>query len=137
VIVVDTNVISEVVRLEPSSAVMGWLAYPPDDIAVCSVTIGELLTGIGMLPDGARRRGLAEAVEGELLKFAVRLPYDESAARAYAEVCALARRAGRALHTEDGMIAAICVSWGARLATRNVKDFDFLPISVVNPWDVQ
>jgi len=135
VIVVDTNVISEVTRPEPSSAVLDWLADPPDDIAVCSVTIGELFAGVGTLPEGSRRRGLEEAVEAVLMTFAVRLAYDEPAARAYGQMRALARRAGRALHTEDGMIAGICASWNAALATRNVKDFAFLPIAVINPWE--
>ena len=63
------------------------------------------------------------------------IPYDEPAARIYASYRTLARRIGRGLGTTDGMIAAICASRGAPLATRNVADFDFLSIAVINPWE--
>jgi len=134
-IVVDTNVISETVRIGPDSVVVGWLADPPDDLAISSITIGELLTGVALLPDGARKRGLADAIETVLLRMPVRLSYGEQAARAYADMRSLARRAGRGLSVEDGMIAAICAARGAALATRNTIDFEFLPIDVVNPWE--
>ena len=134
-IIVDTNVVSELVRLRPAPQVAAWLAAPPDDLAISAITIGELLTGVAILPDGARKTGLAEAIETVLLRLPVRVPYDDSAARAHARLRATARRVGRGLSVEDGMIAATCLAQGAALATRNVADFDFLPVLVVNPWE--
>ncbi|MDR1806953.1 MAG: hypothetical protein LBR33_03425 [Propionibacteriaceae bacterium] len=85
------------------------------------------------LPEGRRRAGLLAVIESALLGPDI-LAYDEPAARAYASLQAQARAQGRALTAEDGMIAAVCVSHGATLATRHVKDFDFLPVQLVNPW---
>jgi predicted nucleic acid-binding protein len=134
VIVLDTNVVSEAVRATPSPAVMDWLARQNEAFAITTITIGELLTGVRLLPEGKRRDGLMTAIKEVLLHWAVRLPYDETAARAYAAICEQARRQGRGLSAEDGMIAAICAAHGASLATRNVDDFDFLPIVTINPW---
>jgi predicted nucleic acid-binding protein len=133
-IVVDTNVISETMRVSPSPVVIDWLASHAHDCAITAITVGELLAGVAILPDGARKRGLTGAIEQTLLGFAHPLTYDAKAARVYATFRAMARHAGRGLSTEDGMIAAICVANDAALATRNVADFSFLPIEVVNPW---
>jgi len=135
-IVLDTNVVSEAVRVEPSPIAMNWLGRQTEAFAVTTVTIGELLTGVHLLPKGKRRDGLLAAIEDVLLRWAVRLPYDEAAARIYAVMREQARAHGRGLSVEDGMIAAICAEHGASLATRNVADFDFLPIAAVNPWEV-
>jgi predicted nucleic acid-binding protein len=134
VIVLDTNVVSETVRAQPSPAVMQWLDRRAEPFAITTVTIGELLTGVRLLPQGKRRTGLMAAIEQVLLRWAVSLPYDETAARIYAALLEQARAQGRGLSVEDGMIAAICAAHGAALATRNVADFDFLPIPTVNPW---
>ena len=134
-IVLDTNVVSEAVRVQPSPAVMHWLARRDEPFALTAVTIGELLTGARLLPQGKRRAGLLAAIEQTLLRWAVTLPYDEEAARIYAAMREQAKARGRGLSVEDGMIAAICAACGARLATRNVADFDFLPIQTVNPWE--
>jgi predicted nucleic acid-binding protein len=106
-----------------------------DAFAITAITIGELLTGVRLLPKGKRRDGLLTAVDNVLLRWAVRLPYDEVAARLYAAMQESARQQGRGLSVEDGMIAAICAAHNATLATRNVADFDFLPVPTVNPWD--
>jgi len=135
VIVLDTNVVSEAVRAQPSPVVMRWLEHCNEPFAITTVTIGELLTGVCLLPQGKRRTGLLEAVEQVLLRWAVTLPYDETAARICAALREQARAQGRGLSVEDGMIAAVCAAHGASLATRNVADFDFLPIRVVNPWE--
>lgn len=134
-IVLDTNVVSETLRAQPSPAVMQWLQRCGQPFAVTSVTIGELLTGVHLLSHGRRRTGLLAAIEQVLLRWAVTLPYDETAARIYAALQEQAKMQGRGLSVEDGMIAAICAAHGASLATRNVADFDFLPIPTVNPWD--
>jgi len=135
VVVLDTNVISETVRERPSPAVMQWLESRNEPLAITTVTIGELLTGVRLLPQGKRRDGLMAAIEQVLLRWAVSLPYDETAAHIYAAMREQAQIHGRGLSVEDGMIAAICAAHGASLATRNVTDFDFLPIPTVNPWE--
>lgn len=134
-IVLDTNVVSETVRAQPSPAVMQWLAEQDEAFAITTVTIGELLTGVRLLPAGKRRDGLMAAIEKVLLRLAVRLPYDEAAARIHAAMREQARLQGRGLSVEDGMIAAICAANDAALATRNTGDFDFLPVATVNPWE--
>ena len=83
-IVLDTNVVSETLRAQPSPAVMQWLQRCGQPFAVTSVTIGELLTGVHLLSHGRRRTGLLAAIEQVLLRWAVTLPYDETAARIYA-----------------------------------------------------
>jgi predicted nucleic acid-binding protein len=135
VIVLDTNVVSETVRDLPSPAVMQWLEKCDEPMAITTVTIGELLSGVRLLPNGRRRDGLMTAIEKVLLRWAVNLPYDEIAARIYAAMREQAHRQGRGLSVEDGMIAAICAAHGATLATRNVADFDFLPVPIRNPWE--
>jgi predicted nucleic acid-binding protein len=133
-IVLDTNVVSEAVRAQPSAAVMQWLERCKEPLAVTTVTIGELLTGVHLLPQGKRRAGLLASIEQVLLRWAVTLPYDATAARIYAAMQEQAKLKGRGLEVEDAMIAAICAARGACLATRNVADFDFLPIQTMNPW---
>ena len=135
-IILDTNVVAEPIKPTPSPAVMAWTASHAADLMVTSITIGELLVGVALLPDGARKRHLMDAVETAILGLPSALPYDSQAARAYADIRGIARRIGRGLSVEDGMIAAICVAQGATLATRNVVDFNFLPIDLVNPWEI-
>ncbi|GHT80428.1 ribonuclease VapC [Betaproteobacteria bacterium] len=114
---------------------MAWLNGQTEGFAITAITIGELLTGVRLLPKGKRRDGLEQAIEDVLLQWAIRFPYDEAAARLYALMRETARKQGRGLSVEDGMIAAICAAHGAQLATRNVADFDFLSVAVVNPWE--
>ena len=133
-IVLDTNLVSEALRGEPNQQVMDWLDRQTDGFAITSITIGELLTGARLLPGGKRRDGLEQAIEAVLLHWAIRFSYDEAAARLYAIMRETARKQGRGLSVEDGMIAAICAARGAQLATRNVSDFDFLPVHAINPW---
>lgn len=134
-IVLDTNVLSEPVRAHPDAAVLNWLASLTEPLALTSVSIGELLTGVELLPGGHRRTGLLEAIESLLAVHAGNvLPYDERAARRYAELAASRRREGRPLSVEDGMIAGICLANGAALATRNVKDFESLGLELIDPW---
>ena len=135
-IVLDTNVLLEPVRLKPDLLVTTWLAAEQHPLYTTAVSVGELLTGVRNLPAGKRRTGLLEAIETTLSVFSDRiLPYDEPAARTYAEIRASRRAGGAPLSVEDGMIAAICRDHGADLATRNVKDFADLGIALLNPWD--
>jgi len=133
-IVLDTNVLSEPMHAAPSLGVLNWLDIQPDQMALTAISVGELLTGISQLPGGKRRDKLAQAAEEVLGRWALVLPYDTEAARAFARIRELARAEGRGISIEDGMIAAICIVHGATLATRNTSDFDFLPVPTVNPW---
>jgi predicted nucleic acid-binding protein len=136
VIVLDTNVVSEPIKPKPDARVLNWIAQRPESLAVTTVTVGELLTGARLLPLGSRRKTLMNAIESILLTRPARLPYDENAARAHAVLQEEARASGRPLAREDGMIAGICVSRGAVLATRNTSDFEHLPVDVINPWEL-
>ena len=134
-IVFDTNVVSEPLKSEPSAAVLQWIAAV-DAAAMTSVSVGELLTGVRRLPAGRRREGLLAAIEQTLTLFSENvLPYDEAAARSYAELQERRRLVGAPLSVEDGMIAAICVSRSVTLATRNTKDFQGLGLDLVDPWE--
>ncbi len=136
-IVLDTNVLSEPLRTDAEEAVLRWIAAQ-DDIATTAVTVAELLTGARRLPPGRGRDELLVGIERVLGAFpASVLPYDEAAARRYAEMQESRRSAGAPLSVEDGMIAAICSSRSLALATRNIKDFEGLGVRLIDPWDAQ
>ena len=136
-VVLDTNVVSELMHGEPSARVLAWLDdRPTRELFVTAVTEAEVRTGIAFLPEGARRRSLAEAAErafGGLFAGRV-LPFDGAAARVYAEIAAARRAAGRPLCQTDGQIAAIARSRGMTVATRNIRDFSETGIEVIDPW---
>jgi predicted nucleic acid-binding protein len=134
-IALDTNVLSEPLKQRPDERVLDWLEGLEDEAVITAVTAGELLTGVRALPDGRRRTDLLEAIELTLNTFSGSvLPYDDSAARRYALLQETRRLTGRPLAVEDGMIAAICITRGAALATRNTTDFDGLGLETVDPW---
>ena len=137
-VILDTNVVSELMRPRPEPTVVAWLnEHPSRDLFVTSVTEAEVRAGIAFLPRGERRRGLAEAADrafGELFEDRV-LPFGRQAARAYGEVAAERRRAGRPISQIDCQIAAIARSMRASVATRNVRDFEGAGIAVLNPWE--
>ena len=137
-VVIDTNIVSELMRAEPSAAVLAWMDNrPPRELFVTAVTEAEVRTGIALLPEGRRRRGLAEACErafGGLFAGRV-LSFDSDAAQAYAEIAVSRRVLGRPVSQADGQIAAIARSRGMAVATRNVRDFEEMGIDIFNPWD--
>lgn len=134
-IVLDTNVLSEPLRSTPDGRVLTWWATVDQPVAITSVSVGELLVGVGMLPAGRRRDDLAAAIERVLATHGrAVLPYDAAAARRYAAFQEIRRALGRPLAVEDGMIAAIAATRSAVLATRNVKDFVGLGVPLVDPW---
>lgn len=134
-IVLDTNVLSEPLRTRPEPRVLAWLEAVTDSVALTSISVGEILTGVRRLPEGRRREGLLAEVERSFTIYAAQvLPYDEAAARIYAQLQAVRRANGHPLSVEDGMIAAICQSRGLALATRNAKDFQALGIDLIDPW---
>lgn len=137
-IVLDTNVISELMRAEPAPVVVEWVdRQPTADVFLTAVTLAELLYGVARLPDGQRRTTLAEQLEAMVAEdFDHRVAaFDEWAAVHYADIVVLRERAGRPISAADAQIAAICRSHGAVLATRNSPDFTGTGITVVNPWE--
>lgn len=135
-IVLDTNVISEAMRPEPSPRVLDWLnAQAADTLYLSSVTLAELLFGIGTLPSGARKDRLAQALDRLSALFAHRvLPFDQEAARRYASMAVTARAAGRPLPTADGYLAATAAAHGFALATRNIRHFGDTGVELIDPW---
>ncbi|GAA1820226.1 type II toxin-antitoxin system VapC family toxin [Agromyces neolithicus] len=134
-IVLDTNVLSEPMRVSPDANVMKWLQRLDEPSAITAISLGELLDGAARLAPGRRRDGLVTAIERVIESHrGIVLPYDDRAARAHARFQEARRTAGRPLSVEDGMIAAICDVAGARLATRNITDFEGLGIELVNPF---
>ena len=137
-ILLDTNVVSEVMRPAPAQAVLDWFAgQTAADLYLPAIVEAELRFGILLLPDGKRRNGLSAALEGMVEEdFRDRiLPFDSAAARSYAVIAVQRRRTGRAVKEADCQIAAIAASKGAALATRNVRDFEGAEIEILNPWE--
>lgn len=136
-IVLDTNVVSELMRTTPDPRVIGWVdALAAADVFVTAVTAAELMYGVARLPDGRRKQQLVAKV-GALLDEDFNdqvLPFDGWAAADYADIVASRERAGRPISMADAQIAAICRRWSAGLATRNVGDFRNTAVRVVNPW---
>jgi hypothetical protein len=135
-VILDTNVISEVVKGAPSDHVARWFAaQEPTTVFTTSVTQAELLFGVRMMPAGRRRAALDEAITRILQRFDNRiLAFDEEAAPVFAEIAASRRRAGQPIGQFDGQIAAIARARGAALATRDVRDFADCGIDLIDPW---
>ncbi len=135
--VLDTNVVSELMRDQPHSAVLQWVDdQPTTSLFVTAITEAEIRTGIAILPSGERRQRLAAAAErafGILFDERI-LPFGSEAAQAYAVIASNRRSAGRPIGHADCQIAAIARSAGASVATRDVEGFDGCGIDVMNPW---
>lgn len=138
-IILDTNVLSEILRPAPDSHVVAWLASQPRAaLFTTSVTRGEILYGIRLLPNGRRRETLWKAVSsifnedmaGQVLNF------DNDAADAYAEIAVDRKSQGKPISQFDAMIAAMARSRRASLATRNIKDFVDCGVDLIDPWQV-
>ena len=139
-IILDTNVLSELMRPEPERAVMEWFAGRTGiSFYVTAITEAEILLGIALLPAGKRRTALAEAAETMFrVDFAGRsLPFDTACVAQYAAIVAGRRRAGFSITTEDAQIASIALCNSYALATRNVRDFLHIDgLGLLNPWEV-
>ena len=135
-ILLDTNVISEAMKPEPASAVRAWLdAQAAETLYLSSVTIAELMFGIGALPKGRRRDKLSAALDGVLDLFADRiLPFDTRAARRYAELAVIARAVGKGFPTPDGYIAAITAAHDFAVVSRDTSAFTATGLTVIDPW---
>jgi predicted nucleic acid-binding protein len=137
VIVLDTNVISELARQVPDPGVLSWLdSFEASEVATTAITAAELRYGVARLPGGRRKRELAVVIRGILAEdFHGRvLPFDERASVRYAEVVTGREQIGKPIGVADAQIAAICRDLGATLATRNIPDFEEAGIELVNPW---
>lgn len=135
-IVLDTNVVSELMRAEPALAVLTWLQQNSGDgMYTTTVTVAEIRYGIARLPEGQRRESLHQAASEIFAAFPRQvLPFDLAAANAYADVVTVRESLGNPIDGFDAQIAAICRSHAATLATRNTKDFADTGIALINPW---
>jgi predicted nucleic acid-binding protein len=136
-IIVDTNVLSEMMRPAPSARVVHWMAArPASGLFTTTITLGEVLFGLELVPAGKRRIALEKAI-GTMFEheFAGRIvAFDGDAARAFADISARCRRLGRPIGELDAQIAGIARSQGAAIATRNVRDFADCGVELIDPW---
>src|SRR5665213_1323399 len=136
-IVLDTNVISEMTRERPDPIVSAWLLRQPSPVLyTTSVTVGEALYGLEIMPAGRRRERLTR-ITLDVFDVELRekiLPFDEHAARHYSRTLASRRREGKPISAFDAQIAAITLAAGASLATRNVADFEGCGVKLIDPW---
>jgi toxin FitB len=136
VIVLDTNVVSETMKPQPSTAVLTWLdEQDVETLYLASPTMAELLFGVASMPAGPRRKRLAGYLDALLAVYEGRiLPFDADAARHYAQLAATARKVGRGFPTPDGYIAAIAATHGFAVATRDTGPFAAAGLPVIDPW---
>jgi predicted nucleic acid-binding protein len=136
-IILDTNVLSELMKLQPNSSVVLWIGkYQATSLFITTLTQAEILYGLEILPAGKRRTALKKVAKSMFeLDFTGRiLPFDADAAQLFATIAAKRRKIGRPISQIDAQIAAIASFYNATLATRNVDDFTECGIDIVNPW---
>ncbi len=135
-ILLDTNVVSEAIKPEPHPSVLAWLdAQAAETLFLSSITVAELLFGIGTLPDGRRKDMLAARIDDLLDQFVgLVLPFDTVVARRYADLAVAARAQGKGFPTPDGYIAAIAAAHGFAVASRDTSAFNAAGLTVVDPW---
>jgi hypothetical protein len=137
VIILDTNVISELTRPVPDPGVITWLdSLSAEETAITAITAAELRYGVRRMPDGRRKTGLSEAVNTLItIDFRDRVePFDVLAADQYADVVTAREHSGQSISTSDAQIAAICRVLNATLATRNTSDFTGIGVNLIDPW---
>ncbi|MDD2878733.1 MAG: type II toxin-antitoxin system VapC family toxin [Acidiphilium sp.] len=137
-LVLDTNMLSEMMRPEPERKIVDWIVrQPSDELFTAAVCQAEILAGLAIMPKGRRRADLEEAARAMFADdFDGRiLPFDTEAAAGYAEIFAARRNVGRPSGTIDLMVAAIARVRGASVVTRNVADFEGVGVAIVNPWN--
>lgn len=137
-IILDTNVISELVKPQPNEDVVKWVGSLNEVVGTTAVNAAELHAGLRLMPMGRRRSQLERLILGHLEAFDQTgsiLVFDQLAAVEYAEIIATRATAGHPISAQDAMIAAICRAKGCTLATRNVKDFEDTGVLFVNPWE--
>ncbi|AVR88306.1 type II toxin-antitoxin system VapC family toxin [Thauera aromatica] len=137
-IVLDTNVLSELWRLAPDRNVLAWMdAQIVETLFLSAITVAELRFGLAAMPQGKRRTIYQERMEREVLPtFTGRvLPFDLDASKSYADLMARARAEGLAIGKADGYIAATAAARGMIVATRNTRPFQAAGLAVIDPWD--
>ena len=136
-IVLDTNVLSELMRPEPDTLVLAWAnGLDPEDIAITAMNEAEILHGLARLPAGRRQQALRQSWE-ELMAALFggqALPFSSAAAHWYGELVSRRERSAKPISTADAVIAATTLAHGAQLATRNTSDFEAIGLELVNPW---
>ncbi len=135
-IVLDTNVLSEAMKISPDPAVARWMMRERAlGLFTTAISEAEIFYGISILPDGKRKRAFELAAEGIMALFAGRiLPFDSPAAREFAAIVADRRRIGRPINDFDAQIAAITRTHRMLLATRDTRDFDATGVQIIDPW---
>jgi len=137
VIVLDTNVLSELIKPTPTPQVLRWVDDQQSaELVITSITTAELRAGVAVLPRGRRKETIGRQIErliNDVFGGYV-LPFDSSSSSHYADIVATGRRRGRTMSALDVQIAAICRQHDATLATRNITDFEALNLPLVNPW---
>ncbi len=136
-IILDTNVISELMKKHPDPAVIAWTKeQKPTNLAITAIAIAEIQRGISLLPKGKRRDNLEDDFKCFVEKAFIGriLPFDEDAAYLYGEIAAKRVQSGFNIDAVDLMIASIVKNYGASIATRNIKDFKDCGFNVINPW---
>lgn len=137
-IILDTNVLSALMRKVPDAAVVDWLdRQPADSVWLSSVTVFEARFGLALLPKGRRRSALEQGFEAVLTDDLANrvLDFDSAAAAEAAQLAAERQKAGRPVDLRDTLIAGIALARRASIATRNTKHFEGLDVPVINPWD--
>lgn len=137
-IILDTNVVSEAMRLVPSAKVMEWLAKQPvSELSTTAVTEAEVFSGIARMPEGSRRRDFQARAELLFESYFDKgvLPFDGRSARSFATILSERQKRGKPIQPLDAQIAAIARLHNAALATRNTPHFEDCGIRLVNPWE--
>lgn len=138
-VILDTNILSELMKPQVSKAVTDWVAAQPrENLQTTSVTQAEILYGVAIRPIGKRSKFLRETAQAMFLEdFANQIiSFDSKAAECFAEIMANRRKIGKPISQADAQIAAICLANNAAIATRNVDDFLDCQITIINPWDL-
>lgn len=135
-IILDTNVVSEMMRDTMAAPVAAWISQQPrNTLFVCAPVMAELRYGVVRLPEGQRRDELAASYDVIVTQFGSKiLSYDLRAAEAFADILVIRAKAGAPIQIMDAQIAAIARSRGAAIATRNVRDFEGCGVKLVDPW---
>ncbi len=136
-IIIDTNVVSELVSPRPDPRFVRWFdRHVGRDLFLTATIVGELVRGVAILPDGRRKRELTASIMDVILldfgQFVV--PFDRLAAYEWGELVAQQQHRGRSLSYADSQIAAVCLAHDAALATRNTSDFEGLGVNLIDPW---
>ncbi|MGH9125277.1 MAG: type II toxin-antitoxin system VapC family toxin [Acidimicrobiales bacterium] len=135
-IILDSNVVSELMRVAPSPVVAAWVrSHGAAELSTTSITLAEIRYGIDRLPDGRRKDVLRTTADDVFSAFSDQvLSFDASAAVEYAAIVSHRDRIGMPMNGFDAQIASICRAREATLATRNVKDFENAGIDIIDPW---